>query len=65
MVDQQQQPACLPAINSGIKLEMHIYSKLVPDRLLDEKLTSIKYSLKYGAALVSWTENCETHLHKS
>lgn len=55
----------MPAINSGIKLEMHIYSKLVPDRLLDEKLTSIKYSLKYGAALVSWTENCETHLHKS
>ena len=51
------------AIRSGIKLELHLYTRLADDER-NEKL-SINYEMKYGGSQVIWTENCANTLHKS
>ena len=62
-------------LRSGIKLGLHIYSKLSSNSKLeieetksdlDAKITfSISYNLQYAGKETIWTENCATSLHKS
>jgi hypothetical protein len=65
-----------PPIHSGIKLELHIYSKIsnFKTNLTDEESKensnkddslAINYKMLYGGLETIWKENCATILHKS
>ena len=76
-MEEQQSNLKFPPIHSGIKLELHIYSKLsnikttakideeTKENANEDNTLAINYKLYYGGSETIWTENCASILHKS